>query len=498
MTRPRHRSPVIDLKHYAHKCTITFFHHSGSNQIIYRYPYTLNLTPISLWTILVQSDRMYTVHGVQWHLGNDHGNIQNMQCLRTSLNNVKYVDILPIQYVLYISPQTVFNVLSDSNGLFTNLCVLWLESEPVPVGNESASDGNSDGLWMDVRSCCIWPDSCRRPRGWWGSIYIRGLAVRHFPFQIHHEFVIKIHRSTTDVRGMVMALSIEIISILFTIFSVVNAGTLYTESWPWLLDRHSNGFCPIHPKSRLFAHSRNIGRSTDNHSCFCVESRSRNILTKMSFESNAHWEICILCPWWSESIFLRVILWNVSTVMTTRSLWSHFCSNLITRKMWILLLFHFSFSVFLNPALTPLEWISNHGVGLDNCQGDCDNDSNCNGDLICWQRGNTDSNPIPGCSGDLLAIDTANNDPGTDYCYDPTAGIWCLLLCPRFSSGEYYGMSSSWLLDRPIHPNHDWPYILGIWGKHWKSLKLCIKTRSRNIPTKMCFESDRILFSLIL
>ena len=71
---------------------------------------------------------------------------------------------------------------------------------------------------------------------------------------------------------------------------------------------------------------------------------------------------------------------------------------------------------------TPLEWIGgNPAAGsLGNCQGDCDDDNTCSGDLICWQRVNGDTDPIPGCSGDLVAIDTANNDPGTDYCYDPT------------------------------------------------------------------------------
>merc|ERR1719242_1703742 len=74
-------------------------------------------------------------------------------------------------------------------------------------------------------------------------------------------------------------------------------------------------------------------------------------------------------------------------------------------------------------ASTPLEWIGANPGTLGNCQGDCDNDNSCTGDLICWQRGNTDSDPIPGCSGDLLAIDSANNDPGTDYCYVPTATV---------------------------------------------------------------------------
>ena len=84
------------------------------------------------------------------------------------------------------------------------------------------------------------------------------------------------------------------------------------------------------------------------------------------------------------------------------------------------------FFVFLDldsDTSTQLQWIGHNAVSLGYCQGDCDNDSNCDGDLICWQRGSTDTDPIPGCTGDLLAIDTVNNDPGIDYCYDPTASV---------------------------------------------------------------------------
>jgi len=64
-----------------------------------------------------------------------------------------------------------------------------------------------------------------------------------------------------------------------------------------------------------------------------------------------------------------------------------------------------------------LQWIGHEAVNLGECQGDCDEDADCVGDLVCWQR-DYDSKPISGCSGDLLAIDDSNNDPGTDYCYD--------------------------------------------------------------------------------
>jgi len=72
-------------------------------------------------------------------------------------------------------------------------------------------------------------------------------------------------------------------------------------------------------------------------------------------------------------------------------------------------------------STTQLKWIGHNAKNLDKCQGDCDKDSDCVGDLVCWKRGKSDSSAIPGCSGDLLAIDDANNDPGTDYCYDKTS-----------------------------------------------------------------------------
>lgn len=47
---------------------------------------------------------------------------------------------------------------------------------------------------------------------------------------------------------------------------------------------------------------------------------------------------------------------------------------------------------------------------LARCHGDCDDDSECQTGLVCFQRG--DSNPVdtvPGCTGDAGAY-------GTDYC----------------------------------------------------------------------------------
>lgn len=47
---------------------------------------------------------------------------------------------------------------------------------------------------------------------------------------------------------------------------------------------------------------------------------------------------------------------------------------------------------------------------LGECEGDCDNDSECSGDLKCIQRDDTEA--VPGCFG--LGV------YAKDYCYDPT------------------------------------------------------------------------------
>ena len=43
-----------------------------------------------------------------------------------------------------------------------------------------------------------------------------------------------------------------------------------------------------------------------------------------------------------------------------------------------------------------MEYCDDHGCGL--CQGDCDSDSQCEGDLKCFQR-EASYVPVPGCSG---------------------------------------------------------------------------------------------------
>ena len=67
-----------------------------------------------------------------------------------------------------------------------------------------------------------------------------------------------------------------------------------------------------------------------------------------------------------------------------------------------------------NVGPIPLVLAGDNGVAepgysfpLDECQGDCDNDGECAGQLKCYQR--SDIEPIPNCSGDGI--------PGKDYCY---------------------------------------------------------------------------------
>jgi hypothetical protein len=60
-----------------------------------------------------------------------------------------------------------------------------------------------------------------------------------------------------------------------------------------------------------------------------------------------------------------------------------------------------------------LQYVGNNGAAglLDNCQGDCDRDSECKSGLKCFQR--TGTQAVPGCTGDKP------NYSGFDFCYKP-------------------------------------------------------------------------------
>merc|ERR1712223_1951223 len=79
----------------------------------------------------------------------------------------------------------------------------------------------------------------------------------------------------------------------------------------------------------------------------------------------------------------------------------------------------FCYDPAADPSYPRWFYVSQNGNGLDNCQGDCDKDSECEGDLVCWHRVADDMEPIPGCNGDFELLDNAL--PHMDFCYDPAA-----------------------------------------------------------------------------
>jgi hypothetical protein len=56
------------------------------------------------------------------------------------------------------------------------------------------------------------------------------------------------------------------------------------------------------------------------------------------------------------------------------------------------------------------EFYDSKGPGLGECEGDCDDDNDCQGELICFQREKGDP-PPPGCD--------VRTESKTDFCYDP-------------------------------------------------------------------------------
>lgn len=78
---------------------------------------------------------------------------------------------------------------------------------------------------------------------------------------------------------------------------------------------------------------------------------------------------------------------------------------------------------------TTLRRVGNNGspalrFPMEACQGDCDTDDDCVGDLVCFQRKGLE--PVPGCTGTGVS--------GTDY--------WCVSLSIFFSCFIFF----SWLI----------------------------------------------------
>jgi hypothetical protein len=79
------------------------------------------------------------------------------------------------------------------------------------------------------------------------------------------------------------------------------------------------------------------------------------------------------------------------------------------------------------PALVTLGADPSETLGL--CEGDCDSDSDCEGDLVCFQR--TSAERVPGCSGTGYIQH--------DYCIQapPTAAPSAATLSPSFAPSQY-------------------------------------------------------------
>ena len=75
------------------------------------------------------------------------------------------------------------------------------------------------------------------------------------------------------------------------------------------------------------------------------------------------------------------------------------------------------------------------------CQGDCDGDGDCTGELTCFQRDGTEA--VPGCSG--------SGNSGWDYCVSPAPKPSPPSASLRVISGAtLYSCCPIWL----------WPYIV--------------------------------------
>merc|ERR1712241_354487 len=98
--------------------------------------------------------------------------------------------------------------------------------------------------------------------------------------------------------------------------------------------------------------------------------------------------------------------------------------------------------------------IERHCNCLAECAGDCDIDSDCAGDLVCWQRFGWNDPVPPGCSGDP-------HFESHDYCFDPRNAeleVWT----PN-SQCVVYDRSSA-LSELEFDSDDDWNPIWGPFG----------------------------------
>jgi hypothetical protein len=67
----------------------------------------------------------------------------------------------------------------------------------------------------------------------------------------------------------------------------------------------------------------------------------------------------------------------------------------------------------VDPDLPPINNVANPSAAGGECEGDCDVDSDCDGELICFHRDQGDFLAVPGCAGGEW------DGSRTDFCIDP-------------------------------------------------------------------------------
>ena len=141
------------------------------------------------------------------------------------------------------------------------------------------------------------------------------------------------------------------------------------------------------------------GRPTSSSaSCYSTDNKTPNDGKSSPYALN--WHSCKVDrdPWWGVHLESKVT--NPQVTITSRSCCAADYGNsmnvYIIDKKW----------PGSNGGFPPPNGVAirTHKSGakkpFDECGGDCDHDSDCRGDLVCFQRsGSTANAPIPGCSG---------------------------------------------------------------------------------------------------
>ncbi|CAJ1954158.1 unnamed protein product [Cylindrotheca closterium] len=139
----------------------------------------------------------------------------------------------------------------------------------------------------------------------------------------------------------------------------------------------------------------------------------------------------------------------------------------------------------LPPAELAIQWSTI--FPLARCQGDCDSDFDCQGNLVCFQR--NENEPVPGCSGGSA------DGSRTDYCVPPTVARQGQI-SPPSTSITSDANQISWSTNFPLGKcegdcdyNHDCQDGLICWQRsHGESIPGC--SGSDNSSTDYCIPKE--------